>query len=165
MARPREHTLPGALSYQRVLAGLLGERRGDPHLWPPHLSPSPGSRGKSSATLKLRARVTGSTPCERQVRGRLFAFCDWYAQNEQVTELATPARTISRWEGEIVTAILTGVTNATAESLNRLARLEARHAHGFRSPASQRRRVRIACTRGTRRPLTRITGAKRRVTR
>ena len=44
-----------------------------------------------------------------------------------------------------------GVTNATAESLNRLARLEARRAYGFRNPANQRRRVRIACTRGTRR--------------
>jgi transposase len=66
--------------------------------------------------LNLRARVTGSVPCERQVRDRLFAFYDWCAQNEQVTELATLARTISRWEGEIVTAILTGVTNARSES-------------------------------------------------
>ncbi len=101
--------------------------------------------------LNLRARVTGSVPCERQVRGRLFAFYDWCAQNEQVTELTTLARTISRWEGEIVNAILTGVTNARSESLNRIAKLEARHAYGFRNPANQRRRVRTACTRGTRR--------------
>jgi Transposase len=53
----------------------------------------------------------------RQVRDRLFAFYDWCAQNEQVTELTTLAATISRWEDEIVTAILTGVTNATSESL------------------------------------------------
>jgi hypothetical protein len=51
----------------------------------------------------------------------------------------------------IVTAILTGVTNATSESLNRIAKLEARLAYGFRNPANQRGRVRIACTRGTRR--------------
>jgi transposase len=51
--------------------------------------------------------------------------------------------------------VITGVTNATAESLNRLAKLEARHAYGFRNPANQRRRVRIACTRGTRRPSAR----------
>ncbi len=43
-------------------------------------------------------------------------------------------------------------TNAASESLNRLAKLEARLAYGFRNPANQRRRVRIACTRGTRRP-------------
>ena len=63
----------------------------------------------------------------------------------------TLAATISRWEEQIVTAVLTGVTNATSESLNRLAKLEARLAYGFRNPASQRRRVRTACTRGTRR--------------
>jgi transposase len=101
--------------------------------------------------LNLRQRVTGSVPCERQVRDRLFSFYDWCAQNEQVTELTTLASTISRWEDQIITAILTGVTNARSESLNRIAKLEARQAYGFRNPASQRRRVRIACTRGTRR--------------
>jgi hypothetical protein len=44
--------------------------------------------------------------------------------------------------------VITGITNATAESLNRLAELEARLAYGFRHPANQHRRVRIACTRG-----------------
>jgi transposase len=106
---------------------------------------------KLRRALNLRARVTGSVPCERQVRDRLFSFYDWCAQNEHVTELTTLARTISRWEDEIVTAVLTGVTNARSESLNRIAKLEARHAYGFRDPVSQRRRVRTACTRGTRR--------------
>jgi transposase len=44
--------------------------------------------------------------------------------------------------------VITGITNATSESLNRLAKLEARLAYGFRNPLNQRRRVRIACTRG-----------------
>jgi hypothetical protein len=30
--------------------------------------------------------------------------------------------------------VITGITNATAESLNRLAKLEARLAYGFRNP-------------------------------
>ena len=51
--------------------------------------------------------------------------------------------------GGIVCAVLAGVTNATSESLNRLAKLEAGLAYGFRNPANQRRRVRIARTRGT----------------
>jgi transposase len=110
------------------------------------------AKEKLRDVLNLRARVTGSTPCERQVRDRLFTFYDWCAQNEDIPELLTLAGTISRWENEIVTAVTTGVTNATAESLNRLAKLEARHAYGSRNPANQRRRVRIACTRGTRRP-------------
>jgi transposase len=101
--------------------------------------------------LNLRARMTGSTPCQRQVRGRLFTFYDWCAQHDDIPELITLARTISRWEDEIVAAVITGITNATSESLNRLAKLEARQAYGFRNPLNQRRRVRIACTRGYRR--------------
>ncbi len=33
-----------------------------------------------------------------------------------------------------MTAVITGVTNTTSESLNRLAKLEARMAYGFRNP-------------------------------
>jgi transposase len=114
--------------------------------------------------LNLRARITGSTPCERDVRGRLAAFYDWCAQNDDIPELLSLARTVSRWEGNIVCAVLTGVTNATSESLNRLAKLEARLAYGFRNPANQRRRVRIACTRGTgRQPRTATAKRTRRV--
>ena len=109
------------------------------------------AKEKLRDVLNLRARVTGSTPCERQVRDRLFAFYDWCAQHDDIPELITLARTISRWEDEIVAAVLTGMTNATSESLNRLAKLEARLAYGFRNPLNQQRRVRIACTRGYRR--------------
>ena len=49
---------------------------------------------------------------------------------------------------EIVAAVLTGVSNARSEALNRIAKLEARQAYSFRNPANQRRRVRTACTRG-----------------
>jgi transposase len=109
------------------------------------------AKEKLRDVLNLRARVTGSTPCERQVRDRLFSFCDWCAQHDDIPELLTLARTISRWENEITAAVITGITNATSESLNRLAKLEARLAYGFRNPLNQRRRVRIACTRGYRR--------------
>jgi hypothetical protein len=64
--------------------------------------------------LNLRARVTGSVPCERAVRDRLFAFYDWCAQNDDIPELLSLARTVSRWEDEIVCAVLTGVTNDLA---------------------------------------------------
>jgi transposase len=101
--------------------------------------------------LNLRARLTGSTPCERQVRDRLFSFYDWCASQDDIPELVTLAATISRWEDQIVAAVITGTTNATSESLNRLAKLEGRLAYGFRNPLNQRRRVRIACTRGYRR--------------
>jgi transposase len=106
------------------------------------------AKEKLRDALNLRARITGSTPCERDVRGRLFTFYDWCAHNDDIPELLTLARTVSRWETEIVAAVFTGVTNARSESLNRIAKLEARQAYSFRNPASQRRRVRTACTRG-----------------
>jgi len=109
------------------------------------------AKEKLRDVLNLRARVTGSVPCERNVRDRLAAFYDWCAQHDDIGELVTLARTISRWEDEIVAAVLTGVTNARSESLNRLAKLEARMAYSFRNPANQRRRVRAACTRAARR--------------
>ena len=120
------------------------------------------AKEKLRAALNLRARITGSRPCERQVRDRLFAFYDWCAASEDIPELTSLARTVSRWEDEIVTAVLTGVTNATSESLNRIAKLEARMAYGFRSPENQRRRVRIACTRGTRRRSPTATSKRKR---
>jgi hypothetical protein len=109
--------------------------------------------------LNLRARVTGSAPCERDVRGRLFAFYDWCARNDDIPELLSLARTVSRWENEIVAAVLTGITNSVSESLNRLAKLEGRLAYGFRNPVIQRRRVN---TRGTRRRSRHVTIKKSR---
>ena len=50
-----------------------------------------------------------------------------------------------------------------SESLNRFAKLEARLAYGFRNPVNQRRRVRIACTRGTRRRSRNVTARKTRL--
>ena len=105
------------------------------------------AKEKLRDALNLRARVTGSTPCERNVRDRLFSFYLWCAPHDDIPELVSLAKTISRWEDQIVCAVITGVTNAASESLNRLAKLEARQAYGLRNPASQRRRVRIACTR------------------
>jgi transposase len=77
------------------------------------------TKEKLRDVLNLRARITGSTPCERQVRDRLFTFYDWCAQNDDIPELVSLARTISRWQDEITAAVITGITNATSESLNR----------------------------------------------
>ena len=45
-------------------------------------------------------------------------------------------------------AVLTGVSNARSEALNRIAKLEARQAYSFLNLANQPGRVRAACTRG-----------------
>ena len=54
------------------------------------------AKEKLRDVLNLRARVTGSVPCERQVRDQLFAFYDWCARHDDIPELITLARTISR---------------------------------------------------------------------
>ena len=126
------NTLGGSVDGQEILAAWIGKE-------------------KLRDALNLRARITGSVPPERAVRDRLFAFYDWCAANDDIPELLTLARTVARWDEEIVAAVLTGVSNARSEALNRIAKLEARQAYSFRNPANQRRRVRTACTRGARR--------------
>ena len=143
LVRNLEHLRPD--QFAKVIDTLSADRHGQ------EIAAAWIGKEKLRDALNLRARITRSTPCERDVRGRLASFYDWCAQNDDIAELLTLARTISKWEDEIVAAVLTGVTNARSEALNRLAKLEARMAYSFRNPANQRRRVRIACTRAARR--------------
>jgi len=48
------------------------------------------------------------------VRDQLFGFYDWCAWHDDIPELITLARTISRWEDQITAAVITGITNAWA---------------------------------------------------
>jgi transposase len=157
LTRNLEHLSPA--QFTKVIDTLGGDRYGQ------EIAAAWIAKEKLRDALNLRARVTGSVPGERAVRGRLFAFYHWCAQHDDIPELISLATTISRWEDQIVAAVLTGITNATAESLNRLAKLEARQAYGFANPLNQQRRVRIACTRGyRRRSPTTTTGQTRTVT-
>jgi transposase len=154
LMRNLEHLSPGQSA---KVTGILGS---DPA--GQEIAAAWSGKEKLLHALNLRARVTGSVPCERDVRDRLFAFYGWCTQNDDIPELLSLARTVSRWENEIVAAVLTGITNSVSESLNRIAKLEARLAYGFRNPANQRSRVRIACTRGTRRRSRHVTAEKSR---
>jgi transposase len=102
--------------------------------------------------IRLRATVTGTTATPEQIRHHLHEFFTWCADHDHIPELVTLARTIDRWSVPIITAIELGVSNAKSEGLNRIVKLEARKAYGFRNPVNQRRRVRYATTRTTRRP-------------
>jgi transposase len=120
-------------------------------------------QGKLRDVLSLRARVTGSVPPERAVRDRLCRFYQRCGLHDDIPELLALARTVARWENEIIAAVLTGASNARSEALNRIAKLEARQAYGFRNPANQRRRVKIACTRSAAgHPATRHVAARSR---
>jgi transposase len=139
LVRNLEHLNPS--QFDKILTVLEGDRHGQ------RIAAAWIAKEKLRDALNLRARVTSSTPPERQVRDRLHRFYTWCADHDDIDELLTLAQTISRWEDEIVAAVLTNVTNARSEGLNRVAKLEARKAYGLRNPVNQRRRVRIACTR------------------
>jgi transposase len=105
--------------------------------------------------IRLRATITGHPPTPAEVRAALYDFFCWCADHgEHIPELLTLARTIDRWRDEIINAVLLGVSNAKSEGHNRTIKLEGRKAYGFRNPTNQRRRVRYATTRATRRPPT-----------
>jgi transposase len=100
---------------------------------------------------KLRdlLRLARTQPDPEQVRAGLYEFHDWCAMSGQ-PELHRLATTIERWWPAIRAFIATGITNAVSEGLNRVIKLEARKAYGFRNPANQRLRIRCATNRRTR---------------
>jgi transposase len=85
-----------------------------------------------------------------EIRDRLYAFYRWCA-DAQIPELTTLAETIETWWPAIELFLLTGLTNARTEGTNRLIKQVKRSACGFRNRDNYRRRVRLHCTRQTRR--------------
>jgi len=69
-------------------------------------------------------------------------------------ELERLAGTIGACWPEVL-GFQTGVTNAGTEATNRTVKTAARTAYGFRNLDNQRRRVRLACTRRSRRATAR----------
>ena len=85
-----------------------------------------------------------------EIRDRLYAFYRWCA-DAQIPELTTLAETIETWWPAIEVFLSTGLTNARTEGTNRLIKQVKRAACGFRNRENYRRRVRLHCTRHTRR--------------
>jgi hypothetical protein len=94
-------------------------------------------------TLLSLARTGAS---RHQISHRLWTFYQWCADTN-TPELHRLARTIQAWWPQIEAYILSGITNAASEGVNRLIKLEARNAFGFRNPTNQRLRSR--CVGGT----------------
>jgi transposase len=85
-----------------------------------------------------------------EIHQRLWAFYQWCA-DAQISELTTLAETIETWWPAIEVFLTTGLTNARTEGTNRLIKQVKRAACGFRNRENYRRRVRLHCTRQTRR--------------
>jgi transposase len=104
--------------------------------------------GKEELRALCATAAQGGHPSE--IRDRLYAFYRWCA-DAQIPELTTLAETIETWWPAIEVFLTTGLTNARTEGTNRLIKQVKRAACGFRNRENYRRRVRLHCTRQTRR--------------
>lgn len=84
------------------------------------------------------------------IRHRLWAFYTWCA-DARIPELTTLAETIETWWPAVLVFLQTGLTNARTEGTNRLIKHVKRTACGFTNRDNYRRRVRLHCTRRSRR--------------
>ena len=85
-----------------------------------------------------------------EISAQLHRFNAWCADS-RLPELERLAGTIEAWWPEVLGFLQTGITNAGTEATNRTVKTAARTAYGFRNLDNQRRRVRFACTRRSRR--------------
>jgi hypothetical protein len=92
-----------------------------------------------------------TTPAPSAVRDRWADLLTWCADHRHVEEIAAFARTLDTWRNEIINTVLTGASNAGSEGINRIQKLDARAAFGYRNPENQRRRARTATQRSSRR--------------
>lgn len=95
-----------------------------------------------------RTHVTPDRSAISAARHRLLAHV---ADHAHLPELVTLAETVEHWWDGIETYLTTAITNAASEGNNRLIKLEARNAFGFRNRENQRLRSRCATTRRSRR--------------
>jgi hypothetical protein len=104
--------------------------------------------GKEELRALCATATRGGPPGE--IRDRLHTFYQWCADG-QIPKLTTLAETIETWWPAVEVFLTTGITNAQTEGTNRLIKQVKRAACGFRNRQNYRRRVRLHCTRRTRR--------------
>jgi len=101
---------------------------------------------ESLRTLLALARTGADRHPIGQAR---YKFLTWCADAD-IPEVPTLAATVDRWWSEIAAFIDTGHSNAKSEGINRVIKLVARAAFGFRNATNQRLRTRCVTTRRAR---------------
>jgi transposase len=102
--------------------------------------------------LRRLLALAGTGADRSVISQRLYRFYTWCA-DAAVPELDRLARTIDTWWPGIEAFLHTKITNAASEGYNRVVKLDARNAYGYRNPENQRLRTRCATTRRARRCL------------
>lgn len=100
--------------------------------------------------LRRLLALAGTHPDRSVISQRLYRFYTWCADAD-IPDLARLAATIETWWPCIEAFLHTKITNAKSEGYNRVVKLDARNAFGYRNPANQRLRTRCATTRRARR--------------
>jgi hypothetical protein len=98
--------------------------------------------------------LAGTDPDRSLIWRRLTDFYMHCADSE-IHQLRRLAWTVNAWQPSIIQGILTGISNGRTEGYNRIVKHVGRIAFGFRNTENQKRRIRFACTRASRRPPTR----------
>jgi len=101
--------------------------------------------------LRLTAKHAHILPDHSAISAARYRFQAFCADRPHLPELITLAETVDQWWDGIEAYVITGITNAASEGNNRLIKLEARNAFGFRNREHQRLRSRCATTRRSRR--------------
>ena len=102
---------------------------------------------KESLRNLLALALTGAS--RHQVGHARWKFLSWCADSD-IPEVRRLAVTVDRWWTEIAVFIDTGYSNARREGINRVIKLVARNAFGFRNADNQRLRTRCVTTRRAR---------------
>lgn len=100
--------------------------------------------------LRHLLALAGTGADRSVISHRLYRFYTWCADAD-IPDLARLAATIETWWPCIEAFLHTKITNAKSEGYNRVVKLDARNAFGYRNPANQRLRTRCATTRQARR--------------
>ncbi|WP_200261416.1 transposase [Streptomyces sp. HSG2] len=101
--------------------------------------------------LHLAAKHAHTSPGHSAISAARYRFQAHCADHAHLSELATLAETVDQWWDGIEAYVLTGITNAASEGNNRVIKLDARCAFGYRNRANQRLRSLCATTRRSRR--------------
>jgi transposase len=99
--------------------------------------------------LRRLLALAGTGADRSVISHRLYRFYTWCA-DAAVPELERLAATIATWWPAIEAFLNTKITNAASEGYNRVVKLDARNAYGYKNPTNQRLRTRCATTRRAR---------------
>ena len=104
--------------------------------------------------LRKLLSLAGTDPDRNLIWNKLTDFYVHCADSE-IAQLRRLAWTVHAWQTSIIEGLITGISNGRTEGYNRIVKHVGRTAFGFRNTANQKRRIRFACTRASRRAPTR----------